>query len=430
MHRIDLSLRRSIALRVVSLMRVVHLALSGGGGAGIAARRSVAALCASGVDARLWVGDGLSGCAERTLVSTGLYRFRARLDRLALRLYPRRRLFSVWSNNWLPSPLLRALCRERPDVLHCHWIGGGFVPVRQLMKVDCPIVWTHHDCWAFTGGCHYPGPCLRYRTGCGQCPQLGSRINADISRWNRGQRDCLSSAVAAWIFPSRWLSAQACASGLVPAARAHVVRNGMHEPALTLGDRENSRRKLGLPVGALVLACGATDLKEPRKGFALLPGAIARVAQQSGRVCRLVCFGRSDPENARWFSCPVVDLGTLQGSEIATVFQAADLTVLPSLQDNLPNIAIESLACGCPVVGFASGGFPEIIKCGSTGMVAEAFTAEALADAVLEWVRVGGADNAVAQRCRLRFENHFGAEVHAEALTDIYRNVLANHLRV
>ena len=405
-------------------MKVVHLALSGAGGAGIAARRSVAALSASGIDARLWVGDGRPGCSERALIRPGLYRFRARLDRLALRIYRRRRLFSAWSNNWLPSPLPSALRHARPDVLHCHWIGGGFVPLRELSKVDCPVVWSQHDAWAFTGGCHYPSECLRFKDECGKCPQLGSRRVHDLSWWNRRARRQLTEWVTAWVFPSVWLAELSVATRIVPKERTYVLPNGIDEPEFALGDRASARQKLGIPDTALVMAGGAADLGEPRKGFALLPEAVARIAKMTGRECRVVVFGRSNRAFLERLSVPVIDMGPLRPTEVATVFHAADLTLLPSLQDNLPNVAIESLACGCPVVGFNSGGFSEIIEQGQTGAIAKDSTAGGLAEAVVQWLATAPERQELAVRCRLCFDGRFAAEPHANGLRRIYENVL------
>lgn len=99
---------------------------------------------------------------------------RPRLDGLPQKLYPHR-LGTPWSVSWLPSNITDRIIRLNPDIINLHWICGGFLPVTALAQLNRPLVWTIHDSWAFTGGCHIPFECTRYRGICGSCPQLGSK---------------------------------------------------------------------------------------------------------------------------------------------------------------------------------------------------------------------------------------------------------------
>ena len=104
------------------------------------------------------------------------------LDRLPMRLYPQR-IRSPFSTGLVAGYDFSKVRSMRPDIVNLHYVGEGFVPIRNLPDIGVPIVWTLHDSWPFTGGCHLPGSCDRYLESCGKCPILGSKIEHDLSYW-------------------------------------------------------------------------------------------------------------------------------------------------------------------------------------------------------------------------------------------------------
>ncbi len=140
-------------------------------------------------------------------------RLSGRLDRLPLLVeanHPAR-----WSVGWLPNGVGRLITRFNPDVIHLHWIGVGFVPVAALRRLSRPILWTLHNSWPLTGGCHLPGDCDRYQTTCGRCPLLGSRRGRDASRWLwRWKRQQWRDLPITLVAPSRWMADRARSSSL------------------------------------------------------------------------------------------------------------------------------------------------------------------------------------------------------------------------
>ena len=306
-------------------------------------------------------------------------------------------------------------------MVHLHWAGQGFLGPRQLAQFCVPVVWTMHDTWTFTGGCHYPGGCVRYREECGRCPQLGSTNGRDLSWRNLREKKATFGEVAAWIAPSAWLADCAKRSGWLMPSRVHVIPNALAADAFHPVDRAEARARMGMSRAALVLAAGAMDLREERKGCYLLRDTLAQIAEVR-RPCVLLLFGGGQSASYADWPVEVRCVGDLRNdAELAQVYQVADALLLPSLQDNLPNVAVEAQACGCPVVGFDSGGLREIIEHGQTGWLSPRFDSAGLASAILEWMGNAPSEAAVAARCAERHLFRDDPGKHAAALLKIYR---------
>jgi len=400
-------------------MKVLHVTASLKGGAGIAALRSVEALRAAGVDVQLLTAEELGGGGK----------WRARRDKLPLLAYPQRKIFSTWSTGWWPGRVAERINAVGADVVHLHWVGHGFLGLSEMREIRAPLVWSLHDLWVVTGGCHYPGECVRFMKECGACPQLGSADEGDLSRWNhRRKKQYIVEPVRRWIAPSEWIAGVAGRIGGLPAERLRVIRNTLDLDVFHPSRRSAARVQAGIAGDALVLAVGSFELDEPRKGNHLLTQILAtwRSAHGEGEV-RLVIFGAKSLPKIESAGVVIEQAGELQSAEeVADVLAAADVFVLPSLQDNLPNVAVEAQACGCAVAGFDAGGLGEIIDPGVTGVLAKARTAEALGQALAEFTLLGAERRReVSVACRARAEKLYDAKCHAETLMRLYREVVA-----
>ena len=296
----------------------------------------------------------------------------------------------------------------------------------EISKFGCPVVWTLHDAWPFTGGCHYPGECNRFRSGCGTCPQLGSTYSHDLSYWNLRAKRSHTAAVDHWISPSKWLGKLAVSGGICTANQMSIVPNGVDGGVFRPNEYSPLRRKLNLESDVLILVAGAADLTEPRKGARLLPAVLQKIRQTINRKFVLVTFGGKSRESAGIDGEGIVSLGQLPREDmIVDVLSGSDLLLMPSLQDNLPNIAVEAQACGCPVVGFDSGGLNEIVESGSTGLLAPLCAPGDLAEAAISWFRSAPARSEVTKRCRVRYESLYSFPAHAVRLTKLYTDLLS-----
>jgi glycosyltransferase involved in cell wall biosynthesis len=281
------------------------------------------------------------------------------------------------------------------------------------------IAWTLHDFWPMTGGCHYPTGCEQYRTACLKCPQLDdeSQIVANAfaekrAGWGPPARgDALGRLVV--VAPSRFLADRARESTLLGGARVEVIRNAVETAVFAppVGC-EALRAAFGVGPDDLVLLFGSMDNSERRKGAAVLAEALGRARGDlvaalppGGRVVVLL-FGRSAPAIEAGADCVPLSLGAVEEDAVlADALGIADLACIASLEENYPNVILEAMACGTPSIGFSTGGVPEMIEDGLTGvLVPEVGEAEALAAGLVRFARHHRGDAAMRAACRARVE--------------------------
>jgi glycosyltransferase involved in cell wall biosynthesis len=397
-----------------------------GGGAAIAAMRLNEALRAAGADSHLMAQIarrarvlGPRGLRAKIAVSA-----RLRLEGAARVGYPQApRDFSV---HVTPSGIARMVRDFGPDLVHLHWISQGMLRIEDLARLGAPLVWTMHDMWAFTGGCHYSGGCVRYRQACGACPQLASTREEDLSRsiWRRKQRSWKDLSIQL-VAPSRWLADCARASGLFAGSDVAVIPNTLDTDIFRPRDQSAARARLGLPQNAKLVLFGAIEsLKTSRKGAHLLLPALGKLREIEARGIELVVVGASAPGQDVHFPLPVHFAGHLTEEEdLAAYYTAADAVVLPSVEDNLPNVALEALACGRPCAAFNVGGLADLVVHGQTGYLAAPFETGDLA-AAIAYCLDDARTPALRHAARLHIERFFAPSVVAAQYLDLYRRVL------
>nr|WP_244670239.1 glycosyltransferase [Rhodoplanes elegans] len=362
------------------------------GGANKAAYRIHQTLLELGVNSTFHVGRRLKD--DPTVVPAhwpGVGRFGsdvvAYLNARALRRYPGRPPTPF-------SPMRFSYGRIDPrsfataNVVCLHWIAGAFLDARQLRAIGKPIVWRLSDIWPFSGGCHYPTTCTGFERVCGQCPQLASADSDDLSRDGHRRREQgyrrLDITVAA---PSRWIADLARRSSLFGGRRIEQIPTGVDLSVFRPHDPAAARRALGIPAAGRILLFGALGATEdPRKGYRHLLGTIERLAQSGRRDLTCVVFGgATDGGSSQIGGFSLRHLGRIDGeAKLAQVYSAADLLIAPFLEDNLPNVVLESIACGTPVAAFAAGGIPDAIDHGVNGVLAPVGHDEGLARGVAD----------------------------------------------
>lgn len=387
------------------------------GGAARAALRLHRGLRAGGVESRLLVQrrfghePGVEG--PHGGLPGALAWLRPRLESIPVRLYPRRGP-SLFSGSFLPDGLRSRIDAFAPDVLHVHWVGFGFLRPETLAAVAKPTLWTLHDSWAFTGGCHLPGTCVRYRESCGACPALGSSAERDLSRrvFERKRRAWRGRAFTV-VSPSRWLADAARSSALFHDAEIVVVPNGIDLETFHPIDRDEARRRLGLDPERFVIFFSALEgLSDENKGFSRLQEALERLAAR-GLADRflLLVVGLESPRDPPRSAVPIRFAGRLDTeAELALHLAAADALALPSRQENQPNLVVEAMACARPAVAFRTTGLPELVVHRETGYLAEPFRADDLA-AGIAWLAERPERAAdLGRRARERAESAYAVE--------------------
>ncbi len=412
-------------------MRVVHLNSSdAGGGAARTALRLHLALREAGADSLLLV-------RERTLDAAAVLRhdgrvdrlfprLRARLDSIPTRLHGRRA--GAFSTAFVPDRVSAAVEALRPSLVNLHWIGHGFMRIEALRSLAVPVVWTLHDAWPFTGGCHVPQGCERFVARCGACPVLGSRRERDLSRlvWARKERRWRDLPVVL-VAPSRWMAGRAGRSSLFRRARIEVIPNGVDTSVYRPLDRREARARLGVPVDApTVLFAAMWADHDPNKGFHLLAPALAAVRLSGGRRPHLLVAGSDSLHlHPGLGGVRATPLGVLRDeARMVQALAAADVVAVPSLQENFPNAALEALACARPVVAFRQGGMPEIVDDEVTGLLAAPFEVRGLAEALRAVLDAPGRAEEMGRTGRARVEARLGLGAQARAYLALYEGVL------
>lgn len=400
------------------------------GGAAIATYRLHQGLRAAGADAHLLVQSkatadsavhGPDGYWARAIAP-----LRPRLDRLATYAYPKRH-GTLFSPAGLREDIAARIATIDPDVIHLSWVAGGFLRIETIAQFRRPIVWTLHDMWPFTGGCHYADDCRRFRERCGACPQLQSRKDADLSRriWQR-KHDAWRGVPIAPVAPSRWIAEQARASALFGRRQIEVIPNGIDTRQYCPVDKAQARAAFNLPQDRrLILFSAFNATADARKGYPLLARALHKLAQQSGFAdAELLIAGAAQRVGAPDPGFRVHYLGHLddEPSQVE-LYSAADLVVAPSMQENLSNVVMESMACGTPVVAFNIGGMPDMIDHRINGYLATPFEPDDLAAGIM-WVLEDGNRHArLAQAARDTVLQRFALDSIANRYLALYHSL-------
>jgi glycosyltransferase involved in cell wall biosynthesis len=398
------------------------------GGAARAAYRLLAGLRDYGVDARMLAMEALTGDGAVIGSAGPLMRlWRRRLDRLPVHLAVREPR-PVFSLAWVADQLPRQIERLSPGIVHLHWINGGMLRLESLARIGRPLVWTMHDMWPFTGGCHYDEGCGRFAKGCGCCPLLRSSKRSDLSSWVwQRKRRAWQGLGITLVAPSLWLAQQAQLSPLLRDQPIRVIHNGLDLDLFQPADPGPARRLLGLPPDRFYLLFGALDPSgERRKGLELLSAALQQLANTGWRDrLDLIVAGSLSPEAIPDLGLRAHFLGQLKDERnMAQALTAADAVVVPSLQDNLPNMTLEAFACGRPCVGFAVGGLPAIIDDGINGRLARAWQVEDLARSIAWLLEDDVRRQMLGREARRKAEETFDIRTVTRRYAELYREVL------
>ncbi len=324
------------------------------------------------------------------------------------------------------------------DVIHLHWVADFQSPgsVAQLQQLGKPLVWTLRDQRPFTGGCHFSAGCTQYERDCLDCPQL-ARDPCHLTAASLGDaRELLSPEAFCVVGPSHWMADCARRSALFSRSRVEVIPNGMETDRFQALEQTQARQALGLPVDGVRLLFGADYGNERRKGFPELAAALERCGQDtrfSGAVkagqVSLLCFGRPH-ELTEKIPIPVESFGLVQSDKkLNQIYAAADLFVLPSLEDNFPGTALEAMSSGTPVLAFRIGGVPDVVVEGQTGCMVP-HDAGKLGEVILSLISNPGRFRAMRSRCREHVLRNFTAKAGAEQYRVLYRDLLAPRRRI
>jgi glycosyltransferase involved in cell wall biosynthesis len=410
-------------------MKILHLSTSdidsGGARAAYRLNQGLQLLeCSSQMLVRAKFGDDRSVLSEKSILT----KLSPPISSWPLQRYPKCDS-GMFSSQWFPDTLATRVTQIEPDIINLHWVCNGFLRIETLPKFEKPLVWTLHDMWPFTGGCHYNQGCEKYQESCGSCPQLDSNKAADLSRqvWQRKSKAWKNLNLTI-VSPSKWLAECAQASSLFQDLRIELIPYSLDVQKYQPIDRTLARNILGLPQDKQIVLFGAIGAtSDPRKGFHLLLPALQKIGQSSAwqDKLELAIFGASQPIYIPDYGFRTHYLGRL-GDDIslALVYAAADVFVAPSIQDNLPNTVMEALSCGIPSVTFKIGGMPDMIEHEQTGYLATPFEVEDLAKGITWVLEDRDRYQRLQHNSREKSLKEFAPEVQAGRYLSLYEEIL------
>jgi glycosyltransferase involved in cell wall biosynthesis len=259
---------------------------------------------------------------------------------------------------------------QRPDILHLHNLHGGYFDLRALawLSQQLPVVLTLHDAWLISGHCAHSFDCERWKTGCGECPDLGiyPAVKRDATAFNWQRKKQIYSKSRLYVAtPSRWLMEKVGQSSLASAVvDSRVISNGIDLSIFRPADMQTVRAALGLPQDWNVVVFAANGVsRNIFKDYSVMRAAVAQVAERS-RKRRLLFIGLGEDAPPQSLGEAQIRFIPYQSDPVAVAryYQAADIYIHAARAEAWGLTITEALACGTPVVATAVGGIPEQIR--------------------------------------------------------------------
>lgn len=332
------------------------------------------------------------------------------------------------SANLFPTGLHKAINKSKVDIVHLHWVGGKMITIKEISKITKPIVWTLHDMWAFCGTEHYddlnsPG---RYKEGyyTGNRPANNKGLDIDQYSWKKKMK-YWSDVTFDFVAPSNWMARCVRESMLFKNQVIKVIPNGLDLNVYKPIAKNWAKKILNIPEGnketRYILFGALSPLNDERKGFQQLLKSLSKLKTKINNLdLRLLVFG-SKYSKVPDFGLPTTYLGYLHDdTSLAMAYSAADVMVVPSLQDNLPNTAVEASACGTPVVAFDVGGLSDIIDHKVNGFLVEPFSPEHFAEGIMWILENSNRNQALSVKAREKAIKKFDIETVSKKYIELY----------
>jgi glycosyltransferase involved in cell wall biosynthesis len=355
-------------------MKVAHISYKDDQeGAAIAVSRLCQALVDDGIDSKILV---------QKKVSDKSYTFHIAVDKIGklfsvLRVGTDLLINSFFSNKgevYYTLPFIGTDITKHPiileaDIIHIHWINRGFLNLKSIQKIinlNKPVVFTLHDSWAFTGGCHMTYDCEKYQNACFKCP-IASKVDFS-SFFQKKKKYIFKNKLVSFTAPSEWMSQKAKSSNILENKNIVTIANCVDTKVFRPINSLYSRDVFNLPKDKRIILFNITN--DPRKGGAFIRDIILDMS--FNRDILFVGFGASDLEHTIFKGLPFLALGRINDQySMAALYNACDLMIAPAAEEPFGQTYIEAMACGTPCVAFNHSGPKDIIKHKVNGYLAK-----------------------------------------------------------
>ena len=305
------------------------------------------------------------------------------------------------------------------DIIHLHWVNFGMLSIqniKQLLHTGKPVYWTLHDMWAFTGGCHHSGTCEKYQAQCGTCESFIKHPHTnDLSHqiWEE-KMQAFQQPNLHIITCSDWLKGRAMHSSILKYQPIQSIPNAIDTELFKPIDKKKAKHVLGLDLSKNHILFVAMRVNAPKKGFHYLENALTGLDKKTTEL-----FVVGNAQDLPELPLKTHKLGHINSPEkMIQIYQAADVFVTPSLEENLPNTIMEAMACGTPCVGFHIGGIPEMIDHKINGYVAEYQSVEDLQKGLI-WTLINKPENAARAKSEATYSESMIAAKHVNYYTHV-----------
>lgn len=321
--------------------------------------------------------------------------------------------------------LIKKIHEIKPDIVHLHCIHGYYINYEILFEylkdANIPVVWTFHDCWAFTGHCaHFAfSKCEKWESGCSNCPLLNKYprsfiIDRSKTNWIQKKLSFTSVNNMTVVVVSEWLAALTRKS-FFNKYPIQVIHNGVDLSIFR--PNENDIRKRFRITDQEILVLGVATSWGKEKGL----NEFIELSKERG--IQVILVGVSDAIKSR-LPKEIIAIGRTESQEeLADFYSAADVFVNPTYNDSFPTVNIESLSCGTPVITYRTGGSPEAVS-DATGIVIEQGNYHALLKAIRDFKQRSFKIRHTSE-CRKRAEIYFDKDRCYEEYRVLYNRLLS-----
>ena len=408
------------------------------GGAAIAAHRLMDALRNNGIQAKMLVRDKQTDRVTVIGLKKSLWQiWRFVWERILIwkaNHFKKHNLFAVdIANTGTDITVLPEF--KQAEIIHLHWINQGMLSLKDLRKIllsGKPVIWTMHDMWPCTGICHHARECDKYHQECQCCPYIykgGGKKDISYQVFKTKQ-ELYKLAPITFITCSQWLKERASQSALLTNHSVINIPNPINTGLFKPRNKQEARERRALPTAKKLILFGSAKITDKRKGIDYFIESCKILAEKYPEVVKewgVVVYGKESEQLKPLVPFEVYPLNYISSEkELVDVYNAVDLFVTPSLEENLPNTIMEAMACGIPCVGFNVGGIPEMIDHLHNGYVADYKSAEDFANGI-HWALSEGEYPSLSEAACRKVVTSYSESAIAKKYIEVYNKITGEH---